>query len=184
MDSNLLALGSFITSLGTLIVAVFALHSWKKQFNKNLVKEFVLETYDSINKFAQLQYQLIQIIVKFEEDQKIISNSEFFVNPIHENHQDMIKQLDIVLPRVDQALNRLLALNDSKELKTITDQYQSCVHDIGIFFTTKELVGYRHPELQKTNVQRWSMIWLDKASDEHFRIKTQLEEQLITLLKI
>lgn len=184
MNTDLITLGTFVTSLGTLIVAFFALHSWKQQFNKNLLKEFVLETYDSVNKFADIHYQLIQILVKFEEDQNIIINTEFFSNPITENHQNMIKELDIVIPKIDQALNRLLALNNSQILKNLANQYLSCIHDIGMFYISAQLVGYKHPELQKINVKRWSILWLDKASDEHFLLKTQLEEQLIKLLKI
>ncbi|MEQ0925373.1 hypothetical protein ABLT40_16715 [Acinetobacter schindleri] len=79
MDSNLLALGSFITSLGTLIVAVFALHSWKKQFNKSLQRDFVLDALDTIHAVSALNFKIVdKFNAETEKDNNFLLMSEYY----------------------------------------------------------------------------------------------------------
>ncbi len=65
MNTDLLTLGTFITSFGTLVVAVFALHSWKKQFNTSLKRDFVLSALDAVYEISQLNFKIVD---KFNDD--------------------------------------------------------------------------------------------------------------------
>lgn len=83
MSSNLIAIGNLIISLLTLVVAFSALHSWKKQFNKNLLRDFVLAALDSVHEISQLNFKIVD---KFNNEtsknENFLLKSEYFLNPI------------------------------------------------------------------------------------------------------
>ncbi|MFW1752813.1 hypothetical protein [Acinetobacter wanghuae] len=185
MNTDLLTLGTFITSFGTLVVAVFALHSWKKQFNTSLKRDFVLSALDAVYEISQLNFKIVD---KFNDDtykdQLFLLNSESFLNPILANHAHLIEEFNYKITNLSKCLNRLTTTFNDKYLEEITDQYLMCLYELGEYFTSEKLTGFKHSDRQNPNVRRWGTDWLDKACDKEMMFENSLETHLIKLLKV
>lgn len=185
VSSNLISITNLIISILTLIIAFSALHSWKRQFNKNLLRDFILAALDAVHEISHLNFKIVQKLNEHsEENFEFIRISEYFLNPIPANHQNLIENFEIKIANLNKTFDRLNALKKDEKFKELTEKYLICMYEIGEFFLSDELVGFNHPEGQKKNIRRWSTDWLDKACDQEHFLAIQIEECLIKMLKI
>jgi len=185
LDSNLLALGSFITSLGTLIVAVFALHSWKKQFNKSLQRDFVLDALDTIHAVSALNFKIVdKFNAETEKDNNFLLMSEYYLNPIPANYPNLLESLGHSMINLDKVLNRLSKIQNDEYFDMLSEKYIEIISEIYMFFESDELIGFDHPDIIKISEKGWTTSWLDKAFDKKRVLAFQIEEYLLKLLKI
>lgn len=180
----LLGLSSTVISLLTLIVAIFALHSWKEQFNKSLQRDFVLAVLDAVYEVSDLNSKIVD---KFndatQKDEYFLLMSEYYLNPIPSNYSHLLEELKQSLSNLDKVLNRLQKIQNDKYFEKISEKYIECMSDIFIFFESDELIGLEHPEVIKMSEKGWTTSWLDKVFDKETVLKFQMEEYLLKLLK-
>lgn len=185
MNTDLLTLGTFITSCGTLIVAILALHSWKKQFNTSLKRDFVLATLDAVHEVSQLHFKIVD---KFNnetaKDENFLLMSEYYLNPITANHPQLLEELKQCFSNLEKTLNRLIKIQNDQYFEKLSEKYIECISDIFTFFESDELIGFNHPDIIEISKKGWTTSWLDKAFDQERILEFQIEEYLIKLLKI
>ena len=182
--SELIAFTNLIISFLTLLIAFFALHSWKKQFNKSLLRDFVLNVYDSVHEMEQSNWKIIDYLNQYTENNiELIRDSSFFLNPIHIHKQELLENAKAVLSKLNHAINRLLGIYPDKNLRILCERYLECISEINTFFIETELAGYNN-DFSNKNLENWTFSWLDKACDQEMLLQMQIEEKLLGLLKI
>lgn len=185
MKIEFLNYADLIVSILTLCIAFFALHSWKKQFNKSLQRDFVLTALDAIHDISQLNFTIVK---KFNDETEknnfSLLQSKYYLNPIYANYPQLIDQFSELISKLDKALNRMNKLLNDPNFEKVSDQYQESLNELGIFFQSEELIGNNHPEISKMNQKGWTTSWLDKACDQEMLLEYQIEDYLLKLLKI
>ena len=182
--SELIAFASLIVSILTFCIAVLALNSWKKQFNKNLLRDFVLDVYDSIHEIDGANWKAIDYLNKYTEiNIELIRDSALFLNPIPIHQPELLENSHKYLPKLSHAMNRLNRVHTDKHLKILCEQYLICIYEINEFLLEKELIGYNN-DFSSKNQRSLTLDRLDKICDQETVLQMQIEEKLLKLLKL
>lgn len=185
MSSNLLNLGSLLISSCTLIVAILALQSWKKQFNKNLQRDVVLAALDATHEISLLNFKIVdKFNYETSKNDNFLLRSQHFANPLLTNHSSLIDDFSNSIANLNKFLNRLNKLQDDPYFEEVSEEYLMCLYEIGEFFRSDELIGFEHENGSTPTIRHWSPNWLDKACDQEMALESQIEEYLLKLLKI
>ena len=106
------------------------------------------------------------------------------MNPIVANHPELIEKFSERIAELFKSLNRLNKLLNNKYLVELSEEYIECLSDIGLFFQSETLIGFKHPNIQEISKKGWTTSWLDKACDKELMLEMAIEDELIKLLKI